>query len=161
MRTRVASGAFAVIVLSSVTVKWTVFGSDLYPYKISQPSSFRHLVIATSSGQRSDFFFPELLGSFTTNVNVTATAGHIVDDEVSYLRSHNGKHVQKSGMLRIMGRARTVTRAYFHGLTGKWVEEQVSFAANGYTWRLTASYEPRFKRLRATMLRMISSFKLH
>lgn len=145
---------------STVSLTWQPFASKLYPYSISQPSSFRHEVITTASGSQVDYFFPAFTGSFPTNVNVSAVRGTDVQDEVRYLQEHNGHHVQRVGFLKFMGRHHAIVRADFDGLTGKWVEEQISFPASGYFWRITASYEPRFRRLRPLMLRMLASFRL-
>lgn len=150
----------ALTMLTGVTVRWTLFSSTLYPYSISQPSSFRHEVIISADGQHSDYFFASGLGSFTTNVNISATRGQGVTDEISYFRSHNGTRVHRSGWLRVMGRRLALVRADFHGLTGRWTEEQTRFKAHGMLWQLTVSYDPRFRRFRPTMLRMLSSFKL-
>lgn len=146
--------------LTGVTVKWTLFSSALYPYAMSAPSSFRHEVIVSANGQKADYFFASGLGSFTTNVSVSASRTQTVSDEITFLRSHNGHRVRRSGWLRVMGHRLALIRADFHGLTGRWTQEQVSFQAHGYTWRLTASYAPRFRRLRPVMLRMLSSVKL-
>jgi acyl-coenzyme A synthetase/AMP-(fatty) acid ligase len=76
------------------------------------------------------------------------------------VRGESGRKATQIGWLRVMGHNYKLTRVVTHGLAGTWVEEQVNFAAGGYTWFLTASYEPRFKSLRPTMIRMLGSFKL-
>lgn len=148
------------LLLSGITISWIHFDSNIYPYSITQPSSFRHLVLPTASDQKIDYFFPSL-GSTTTNVNISATRGNAAVDVRQYLRSVEGTHVRKVGWLRIMGRNLTLTRADFKGYFGRYAEEQVSFTAGGYAWRLTASYDLRYSNLRNTMLRMIRSFTVH
>lgn len=140
-------------------VSWTHFNSKLYPYAISQPSSFRHIVLSVDGQQSSDYFSPGL-GSYTTNVNISASRGPVVN-VARDLKERDGVHVRASGAVAVLGRQMTLTRADFRGLAGTWVEEQLSFAAGGYSWRLTASYDTRYKRMRSTMLKMLQSFRLH
>jgi hypothetical protein len=153
-------GGAAAVLLAGVSIHWGQFQSSTYPYTIAQPSSFRHVVIADALGNRSDYFFPVLTGSFSTNVNVSATRGGGVQDATQYLRSNNGHDIHVNGSVQIMGKHLPLMKASFAGLAGPWIEEQVSFAAGGYFWRLTASYEPRFKSLRKTMIQMIQSFEV-
>src|SRR5438309_373245 len=75
--------AFAgAMMYASATVTWTPFHSTLYPYSISQPSSFRHLTVQVAPNQFNDFFYPSV-GSSTTNVNVSAIAGRDLPNEVT------------------------------------------------------------------------------
>jgi hypothetical protein len=55
---------------------------------------------------------------------------------------------------------RVIRTVHPNTLAGTYIVEQVSFPARGYIWTLTASYDPRFKSLLPTMLRMLSSFNL-
>jgi hypothetical protein len=59
-----------------------------------------------------------------------------------------------------MGQRHALMRGDFQGLAGHYTEEQVSFATHGMIWRLTASYDRRYARMRATLLRILSSFQL-
>jgi hypothetical protein len=147
-------------VLIGITVKWSSFNSTILPYTISQPSNFAHQVGSPPGGQQIDYFFASGLGSFITNVSVTAEHGNRVEQELSAFRRESDTRAKQSGWLRVMGHNRRLIRSDHHSLAGTWIEEQVTFEARGYTWILTASYDPRFKSLRPTMLRMLSSFKL-
>lgn len=159
MRRWIPRGALGAVVLIGITVKWSPFTSTIYPYTISQPSTFTHQV-SDARGQPTDYFFASGLGSFTTNVNISAERGNHVAHNLAVFRSDSGKKARQSGWLHVMGHNLRLIRSTYHTLAGTWVEEQVTFAAGGYTWLLTASYEPRFKSLRPTMIRMLSSFKL-
>ncbi|MGH2441567.1 MAG: hypothetical protein ACRDFX_00170 [Chloroflexota bacterium] len=150
----------ALVFLGGISISWSPYSSHMYPYTISQPSSFRHEMVIAASGQRVDYFFPALLGSFPTNVNISAVHGDGLVDAAQNLRQRSGRHVHRAGYLRLMGKRRKLTEANFVGLASKWTEDQVTFVARGYTWRLTASYEHRFRRLRPMMLRMLASFRL-
>jgi len=152
--------ALGAVVLVGVAVKWGTFTSTIYPYTISQPSTFTHQP-GTLRGLPADFFFPYGLGSFTTNVNVTAERGNHVAHDLGVFERDGGKKVKHVGWLRVMGHNLRLNRTNHHGLAGTWVEEQVTFSAGGYTWQLTASYDPRYKSLLPTMIRMLGSFKLH
>ncbi|GAC1443451.1 MAG: hypothetical protein NVSMB52_01870 [Chloroflexota bacterium] len=147
------------VAFTGVAISWGHFDSTLYPYSVSQPSSFRHVVVVSSADQKVDYFFPSL-GSTTTNVNIFALRGNDAGDVKKFFRSEEGSHIRRVGWLRIMGRKFPLTRADFKGFSGRWAEEQISFVARGYVWRLTASYDLRFKRMRDVMLRMLRSFKL-
>jgi hypothetical protein len=153
-------GAAATILLAGVTLHWSPFNSTLYPYSIQQPSSFRHEPGVTADGIKVDYFFPVLTGSFVTNVSISATRGTTMVNPVSYLHSLNGRNVRQMGWLTVNGKKKPVMCADFSGLTSRWTEEQVSFAANGYVWHLTASFEPKFKKQLKTMLKMLQSFRL-
>lgn len=148
------------IVLVGISIKWSTFNSTLYPYSISQPSTFSHQV-GTLGGLPADIFFANGLGSYTTNVNITAQRGNSVAQDLAVFRRQSDGTAKSVGWLRVMGHNLQLIRSKSDGLVGPWVEERVTFSAGGYTWRLTASYEPRYKRLRPTMLRMLASFKLH
>lgn len=156
-------GMSAAFLLTGISITWVPFSSKLYPYTISQPSSFRHDVIVTATGHKVDYFFPALTGSFTTNVHISCQPRQAgaVEDAVRYLRGRDATHVHKVGVLTVMGRREGLIRARFTGLTGQWTEEEVTFSSGGYTWRLTASYDTRFRSLRSTMLRMLASFQAH
>jgi hypothetical protein len=160
MRRWLTRGALGAVVLTGISVKWSPFSSTAYPYTISQPSTFKHQTVETAAGQQIDYFFASGLGSFTTNVNISATRGDRVSEDLRVFRSESAGKTKQVGWVRVMGHNLPVTRATFHGLAGTWVEELVSFTSGGYTWSLTASYEPRFSHLRPLMLRMLGTFKL-
>lgn len=145
------------MVLARVSVSWTPFHSSLYPYSISQPSSFRHVVLPNTANQQVDYFFPSK-GSFPTNVNVVAAPGHAVRDEVAYLKEINGHNIHRSAWVRIMGHREALMHADFNGLAGRYVVEQVRFADGDTVWQLTASYESKYRKMRPLMLRMLASF---
>jgi hypothetical protein len=147
------------IVVASVSVSWSPFHSSLYPYSISQPSSFRHIVLANTASQQVDFFFPSV-GSYTTNVNVVAEPGHAKRDEAAFLKGLNGRHIHVSARLRIMGHRRAVTHADFSSLAGNYSIEQVCFVHKGTVWQLTASYQTPYRKMRPMMLRMLKSFRV-
>lgn len=147
------------IVFASISVSWTPFHSTLYPYSISQPSSFKHVVLANTANQEVDYFFPSV-GSYPTNVNVIATPGHAVRDETAYLKSINGHHVYRSGWVRIMGHREALMHANFSGLAGKYAVDQVCFVYQGIIWQITASYELKYRKMRPMMLRMLRSFRV-
>jgi hypothetical protein len=147
-------------VFSGIIVTWSPFQSHLYPYTVSQPSSYRHIVLQDAAGHGVDYFFPSL-GSFTTNVNIWAEPGHSVSNDGVYLRSMGAKNIQRSGWMKIVGQRRPIMRGDFKGIAGRWTVEQVTFSAAGLVWHLTASYDPKFKKVRPTLLRILSSFKLH
>jgi hypothetical protein len=146
-----------ILAFSGILVSWSSFRSGTYPYTISRPSSFRHAVLQNAEGQRVDYFFPSL-GSRTTNVNVAAVPARDADDEASFLKASGGKHVRQSGWIRIMGhRVRIVCADY--SVYWSWRVEQVGFVSHGRFWRLTMSYDPRYRKLRPIMLRMLRSFR--
>src|SRR5436305_829647 len=80
--------------------------------------------------------------------------------ETSYLRSIDGHNIKLVGRMNVAGKDRKIMKADFTGLAGKWSIEQVCFAAKGYVWRLTASWDPKVKSLLPTMLHMLKTFKL-
>jgi hypothetical protein len=147
-----------VVVLASVSVSWTPFHSSLYPYSISQPSSFKHVVLPNTANQKVDYFFPSI-GSFPTNVNIVATPGHAARDEVAYLKGISGHHIRRIGWLKIMGRRLAVMHADFNGLAGKYSVDQIRFGYKDTVWQLTASYETKYRKMRPMMLRMLASFR--
>jgi hypothetical protein len=146
------------VLLAGVSVSWTRFHSSLYPYHISQPSSFKHVILTNTAHQRVDYFFPSV-GSFPTNVNIVATPGRKVRDGGACLKKREGYHVHRVGWLRIMGRLEPLVRSDVDGLAGKYSVEQVCFVRKGTVWQLNASYETRFRAMRTTMLRMLASFR--
>jgi len=153
-------GAAGIVVMTGITVTWSPYHSTLYPYTISQPSSFKHAVLSLSSDdERVDYFSPAL-GSATTNVTVSAQQGGSLQPAVEYLRSLDGHHIRQSGWIEVLGQLRPLMRADFNGYTGKWTIEEVNFTAQGYNWRVSCSYAARYSKLRSLMLRMIRSFKL-
>jgi hypothetical protein len=156
-----ARGVAGIAVLSGITVTWSTFHSTLHPYSMSQPSSFKHIVLTLDAGmERVDYFSPPL-GSAVTNVIVEATPGTTLMNSVSYLRSIDGHNVRRSGFIPVAGQRRELIRADFNGYAGKYSIEEVTFVANGYCWRLSMSYAHKLKYLRSLMLRMIQTFKLN
>lgn len=137
---------------------WINFNSKLFPYSIKQPLSFRHVVLLTDQNVRVDYFAPAL-GSYTTSVTISANHGHVVNSAAD-MHARSGQNIRADGKITILNHKMSVTRASFHGLAGSWVEEQVSLSAGGYAWRLTASYDTRYEKLRGVMLQMLQSFKL-
>ena len=147
---------------ASVGVVWSPFSSTIYPYTISQPSSFRHIVIRDASNVPVDYFFPGL-GSSTTNLNVRAVPGHEtgIQDQVKGLRDNGGQNIRRSGWMQLAGQRLALICADFNNLAGRYTEERVSFAARGMVWSITASYDHKYrKKIRATLLRMMRSFRL-
>src|SRR5579859_6446288 len=91
------------LLLAGVSISWTPFRSSVYSYSISQPSSFRHVVLPNTANQKVDYFFPSV-GSFPTNVNILATPGTVVQNQVAYLKQMNGRNIHRSAWITIMGR---------------------------------------------------------
>ena len=147
------------VVLASVSVSWSPFHSSLYSYSISQPSSFRHVVLSNTANQQVDYFFPSK-GSFPTNVNIVASPGRAARNELAYLKDMNGRNIHRSAWLRIMGRREPVVYADFSGLAGRYSVEQVRFSYKDTVWQLTASYQSKYRNMRAMMLKMISTFRV-
>jgi hypothetical protein len=147
------------VVLASVSVSWTPFHSSLYPYSISQPSSFRHVILQNTAKQQVDYFFPSV-GSSPTNVNIVATPGRAVRAEVAYLRGINGHHIHRSAWLRIMGHRQALMHADFNGLAGTYSVEQVRFVKKHMVWQITASYQTKYRTMLPLMLRMLASFRV-
>lgn len=149
--------AIGTITFAGIRVTWHPYSSTLFPYTISQPSSFRHVVITDISGRNSDYFYPDL-GSNTTDVNVYAQPQHLARDQ-STLHSMGATHASRSGWVRIQGKHLQLQRRDLRGLAGHWIMEQVTFNAHGWLWHLTASYDYRYRSMRSMMLRMLQSFK--
>jgi len=150
----------AAVLFAGITTTTIHFSSTLYPYSIDQPSSFRHIIFTDTDNHRVDYFFPAL-GSFTTNANIYAVPGRDAPDEQTYLHSIGGHHVKRSARISIAGQLRPVMRGDFKGIAGRWTIEQVTFAAHGYVWHLTASYDVKYKKMRPILIAILSSFKLH
>jgi hypothetical protein len=154
-----ASALAGAMLFTNTTVSWDTFHSSLYPYSISQPSSFLHITIALTPDRRVDYFYPSL-GSATTNVNVSAVTGHTLISEPSYLRSLDGRNVRRSAWIYIAGQQLPLMCADFQSIMGKYRIEQLAFVAGGMVWRVTASYDLRYQNMRSMMIRMLQSFKL-
>ena len=148
------------LVLAGVSISWTPFRSSVYSYSISQPSSFKHIVIPNTANQEVDYFFPSI-GSFPTNVNIIAVPGNVVQNRVAYLKQMNGKNIHRSAWLDIMGQREVLMHADFNSLAGKFSIEQARFAYKGTVWQLTASYERKYRKMRPLMLRMLASFRVN
>lgn len=151
-------GIAAAITVSSITITWNRFDSRIYPYSVSQPSSFRHIVIPTDDGKRLDYFAPSL-GSYVTNVSISAVRGDRFNSKLD-LKDRDGRNVHRSGWLRVLRQRRPVYQGSFQGPGGRWTEQEICFSAGGYAWRLVASYDVRYKKLRPLMLRMLGTFRL-
>ncbi len=148
------------LVLAGVSISWTPFRSSVYSYSISQPSSFKHVVLPNTANQQVDYFFPSV-GSFPTNVNIVATPGTTVQNQAAYLKQMNGRNIRRSAWIDIMGQREALMHADFNSLAGKFSVEQVRFAYKGTVWQLTASYELKFRKMRPLMLRMLKSFRVN
>jgi hypothetical protein len=148
------------LVLAGVSISWTPFRSSVYSYSISQPSSFKHIVLPNTAKQQVDYFFPSI-GSFPTNVNIVAVPGTTVQNEKAYLKQMNGQNIHRSAWLDIMGHREALMHADFNSLAGKFSIEQARFAYKGTVWQLTASYERKYRKMRALMLRMLASFRVN
>jgi hypothetical protein len=149
----------SLVLLSHVTITWLHFSSGVYPYGISQPSSFSHVVYVNMAHRNIDYFSPAL-GSATTDVNIFTIPGSSLPDPQKYLQNQGGVHSRSSGWLDVDGHRRRLTAADFESFGNRWTVEQVSFVMRGAIWRLTASYDLKYGSLRPIMLRMLSSFKL-
>jgi len=57
------------VALAGTKITYEPFVSTLYPYRLLQPSSFRHVVLVDLNGHMVDYFYPAL-GSSVTNVNI-------------------------------------------------------------------------------------------
>lgn len=154
------NAGLAALTLTTVGIGWHSFNSNLYPYRISQPSSFDHIVLTDSTSRRIDYFFPRLLGSFTTNFNVVSDSGTTSTNNTTYLRGEGGHTIQRIGWVNLAHHRLALVKAHFKGLAGSWIIERVSFASRGRTWHLTSSYDVRYQNLRATLFRMMKSFRL-
>lgn len=146
--------------VTNVGVNWVHFQSTSYPYSISQPSSFRHIVFQNIDGRSVDLFSPGL-GSSTTGVSIFATVGRPSMTVAQTLRSRGGKKIHRSGWLNLAGQRCPLIYANFHAMIGRYTEEAVMFTAGGLTWSIFISYEPRYRSLRNTMLHMVQSFRLN
>lgn len=153
-------GAVALLSVSSARVTWTRVSSTFYPYSASMPSSYKYIDLPDTTGRRVDYFFPGL-GSFTTNANIYADSDHTVFNERDYLRSLGAYNVHQSGTLKVMGHKLALICGDFRNIIGRWRLEQTTFTAGNLVWHLTASYDPRFRKARPTLLRILSSFQLH
>lgn len=142
--------------LAGTITTWIPFRSDIYPYTIQQPSSYRHIVIVDTAKHKVDYFFPSL-GSSVTNVNIYADGTYIRPR--AYLRSIGGSNVHRSGWLRVMGHRYPLTCANFTGIRSRWTIEQIDFRARGRVWHLTASYDHRFRNQRGLMMHMLRTFR--
>jgi hypothetical protein len=147
------------ILFAGFSVHWIPFSSSTYPYTISQPSSFRHYVYINTAHEKIDYFSPSL-GSAVTDVAICALPGVTVPNPRTYLQDQRGHHLRTSGKIKIAGRHLRLTAADFSSYGLKWTEEQASFVAGGSVWRLSMSYDPRYRNLRSLMLKMLRSFQL-
>lgn len=151
--------ALATIALSGVSFTWHRYTSDVYPYSIEQPSSYRHIVLHDTANRAVDYFFPSV-GSFTTNVNIYAFPSSQASNEGAYLRSVGGRNIHPDGGIKVAGKWVPLTVSRFRGIAAHWTIEQATYFNQGMVWRITASYEDRFRHLRPILLRMLRSFKL-
>jgi hypothetical protein len=151
--------AVSILTFVKITVAWTHFDSTTYPYSVTQPSSYRHVVLRDTANRLVDYFFPSL-GTFTTNVNIVAYRGDTLPNEVTYMRSLGGHHVAQVGNVKIAGQTVPVVQGRFTGVVAHYTLVQVAFTDSGLIWRLTCSYDDRFARLRHMLMRIIRSFQL-
>src|SRR5947209_2456839 len=100
------------VLLGHVTITWVQFSSTIYPYTISQPSSFSHIVYPKDPRHKLDYFSPAL-GSATTDVNIIAIPGDSLPDSRNYLRDQGGFHVRSDGWVTVESRRRRITEADF------------------------------------------------
>ena len=77
----------------------------------------------------------------------------------AYLLAHDGHHIHHSGRVWFQGHRYRLTCADFSGFPWEQSEQQVTFQSHGWFWRLTVSYDKRYTKLRATMVKMLHSFK--
>jgi hypothetical protein len=142
----------------ATTVTWKRVSSNIYPYSIYQPSSFRHLVVRETSNLLADYYYPSL-GSSITNLNVKATKGTLPKNPESN-QSLTGRPAKRSGWVNIAGHRCPLMRTDFKGLIGQWTVERVTFGSHGLVWYVSASYDHRYRNLRPQLLRMMRSFRL-
>jgi hypothetical protein len=153
-----AVSAVAAASVLSIGVTWSRYTSQIYPYSISQPSSYRHVELQNNVGRKVDYFSPSL-GSFITCVVVYAVRGTRFQNEISILEGLGGRDVRRAGSLTVNGHQYPIIRADFSGLTAHWTEEHVTFVRKGLVWHLHMSYDRRYRSQRAMMFRMLKSFK--
>ncbi|HZS93516.1 MAG TPA: hypothetical protein VFA78_01865 [Chloroflexota bacterium] len=158
-RALLSAGLLTTASLTGIHVSWVHFASNLYPYSVSQPSSFKHVVLQDAADHRIDYFYPAL-GSFTTNVNIWGQRDGTLQDEAREIEALGGRHVRRIGTLEVMGRHRQVIRGDFRGISGRWSIEQVDFRSKGWSWHLTASFDPRYKKMLPTLLHILRSFRI-
>jgi hypothetical protein len=117
-------------------------------------------VVYVNAAHRNIDYFSPALGSATTDVNIFTIPGNSLPDPQKYLQNQGGLRVRSSGSIEVDGHRRPLTAADFQSFGNRWTVEQVSFVMRGSIWRLTASYDLKYRSLRPVMLRMLSSFKL-
>lgn len=142
-----------------MSFSWKPFGSSNYPYTISQPASFEYIALPDTTGHKRDYFFPAL-GSFTTYVSVYAEGGQRAPNDVDHIRSQGGKHVRPVGKVVIFGHSRQIVQGDFTGPMGDWTIQQIVFVSRHHVWYLTMSYDPKYQKLRPTMLKMLRTFRV-
>lgn len=147
-----------VISFVGISTTFSRVDSATYPYSILQPSTFRHVVIPNAGQQNVDLYAPPL-GSAPTALTVYAVRDP-GEPAIEYFLARNGRNVHRSGWVTIAGKRLALERADFRGYRVRYRQEQVTFRAAGYFWRLTVSYDLRFKQYRGIMLRMLRSFRL-
>jgi hypothetical protein len=150
--------AFALISLATIGVSWSRVNSSTYPYSLSQPSSYRHIVFRDTSDHDVDYYFPSL-GSTITNLNVYARPGCGLPNQVAYFRSIGGQHPHRSGWITVSDHRLPLMKADFSVLAGRWTVERITFPNQGLVWYVTASYDVRYRSVRPTLLRMMRSFR--
>jgi hypothetical protein len=142
-----------------ISLSWKPFGSSNYPYTISQPASFYYLPIPDTNGRKRDFFFPAV-GSFDTYVSIYANPGSKAPNDIDHIRSQGGKNVRRVGKVVIYGHSRDIVQGDFSGLLGNRTLQQIVFVSHHNVWYLTMSYEPKYQKLRSTMLKMLRTFRV-
>lgn len=151
-------GIVGVVSLVGVTTTYSRVNSSVYPYSIREPSTFRHVVIPNDGEQNVDLYAPPI-GSAPTAVTVYAEHDG-GQNAIEYFITHHGRNVHRSAWVTIMGRKMALECADFNSFGVHYRQEEVTFHARGYFWRLTISYELRYRSYRPVLLKMLGTFKL-
>lgn len=146
------------VAAGNVRVNYDPFSSAIYPYRVMQPSSFRHVVLPDPLGHNIDYFYPSL-GSAVTDVNIYADGGPLIN-MTNLLKQSGAYRVRRSGYLKIGGVRVGLVSGDRRGYPGHWREERAEFVAGGRVWHITMSYLLRYQNMRGAMLHMVRSFRL-
>ncbi|GAC1327052.1 MAG: hypothetical protein NVS2B16_01920 [Chloroflexota bacterium] len=147
------------ITFAGVRITYDPFTSTIYPYRVLQPSSFRHIVVLDLTGHGVDYFYPDL-GSFVTNVNIYAVTPGQMKNQAQMMHPTGAKHVHISGYLRVDKKRVPIFSSDHRAFPGHWREETAQFSSGGMIWHVTISYLLRYRNLRPVMMRMIRSFHI-
>ncbi|GAC1513910.1 MAG: hypothetical protein NVS2B16_19770 [Chloroflexota bacterium] len=146
------------VALAGTKITYEPFVSTLYPYRLLQPSSFRHVVLVDLNGHMVDYFYPAL-GSSVTNVNIFEDEHGEMRDEGALMRASGASWVHVSGYIPIGGKRFPIVSGDRSGLPGRWREEYVEFSASRKVWHLTMSYLLKYRSMRPTMVHMLGTFQ--